>query len=351
MSDMTKVDKNFVVNTTIQKEDIAFYDPQKAPFEINGVYFEDGQYRRLPESVAKATSGAVLALHAHTAGGRIRFRTDSPYIVIHAKMKRLSKFPHFSFTGAIGFDLYALTDDGWFCKSFVPPFNITDGYESVIDLPYGGMKEILIHFPTCSEVCEVYVGLSDGATAEPPTPYAVQTPVVFYGSSITQGACASRPGNAYQSMLSRRLNFDFINLGFSGSAKAERAISEYVCGLNMKAFVYDYDHNAPNPAYLEQTHERMFLEVRAAHPDLPIVLMSRPRYVLNEEEKARREVVKTTYENAKARGDQNVYFIDGQILMAIAKEDGLVDAVHPNDLGFYSMAAALEPILKTILKG
>jgi len=351
MSDFSKIDKNFAVKTHIQRDDVVFYDPQKAPFEINGVYYDGGQYRRFPQSVAKATSGAVLKLHTHTAGGRIRFRTDSPYIAIHAKMKNIGKFPHFSLTGGAAFDVYALTENGWYCKSFVPPHDITDGYESVVDIRYGGMKEIVIHFPTYSDVCEVYVGLSDGAAVEPPTPYAVQTPVVFYGSSITQGGCASRPGNAYQSMLSRWLDFDFVNLGFSGSAKAEKPMSEYICSLDMKAFVYDYDYNAPSSEYLQATHERMFLEVREAHPDLPIVLMSSPLYLLDEDKKERCEIVRKTYENAKARGDENVYFVDGPTLMALAKEDGLVDAVHPNDLGFRSMAEALEPVLKTILKG
>ena len=98
--------------------------------------------------------------------------------------------------------------------------------------------------------------------------------MVFYGHSITQGACATRPGNAYPSILSRKYGFDFINLGFSGSAKGEDAMAEYIASLDMGAFVYDYDHNAPNAEQLLKTHEKMFKTIRKAHPSMPIVIMS-----------------------------------------------------------------------------
>ena len=351
MRDISKIDKNFAVQTNIGKDDVVFYDPQQAPFEINGVYYDNGQFRRLPESVAKATNEGVWSLHANTAGGRIRFRTDSPYVAIVVKMPEVLKRSHFSLTGSIGFDVYAHDGDTWFCKSFVPPFDIVDGYESVIDMTTGGMKEIVVHMPLYSEVSEVYIGLCDSAKVEPPTPYAVQTPVVFYGSSITQGGCASRPGNAYENMISRRLNVDHVNLGFSGSARGEDVIADYIKGLDMSVFVYDYDENAPTPEHLQNTHERMFLKIREANPTLPIVMLTRPKHRLVEHEVRRLEIVKTTYENAKARGDENVYFIDGLTLLQWSGIDGLIDNCHPNDLGFYSMASALEPVLKTILKG
>ena len=180
--------------------------------------------------------------------------------------------------------------------------------------------------------------------------YAVEKPVVYYGSSITQGGCASRPGNAYQNIQSRLLDFDHINLGFSGSAKAEDAMIDYIAGLEMSAFVYDYDHNAPTAEYLAQTHERMFKRIRAAHPDLPILLLSRPQpNMLNPDDIERLRIVTQSYENAIATGDQNVYFIPGPVLMESVKNEGLVDGVHPNDAGFVSMARAMLPTLQKML--
>ena len=117
----------------------------------------------------------------------------------------------------------------------------------------------------------------------------------------------------------------------------------------MSVFVYDYDHNAYRAADLEQTHERMFLEIREARPDLPIVIMSRPRHCLLEDDARRLEIIKATYQNALARGDQKVWLLDGPTLMQLCGNEGLVDGIHPTDLGFFSMANALIEVLQEIL--
>jgi hypothetical protein len=103
----------------------------------------------------------------------------------------------------------------------------------------------------------LYIGLQEGAKVEGGLKYRSELPVYYYGSSITQGACSSRPGNAYQSIISRRQNLDFVNLGFSGSGRAEEIIANYMAEQKMLAFVCDYDHNAPNPEYLNDTHCRL----------------------------------------------------------------------------------------------
>jgi hypothetical protein len=345
--DIEKIDKNFKIETKINKPNIKFYNTLCAPFKIYGVFYEDGKFRRLPESVAKNVSDYVTLLHANTAGGRVRFKTNSPYIAIHAKMGSVGKMPHFPLTGSVGFDLYL---NEKYRATFTPPFDIVDSYESVVDLDGGKMREITINFPLYSEVRELYIGLSADSAVLECAPYRIEKPIVYYGSSITQGGCASRPGNAYQAIVTQRLGINHINLGFSGSAKAEKAISDYICSLDMSAFVYDYDHNAPDLDHLRATHERMFKEVRGAHPQVPIIIMSRPKYTLTREEKVRREIIKATYENAVAQGDKNVYFIDGKALMRLCHNEGTVDNCHPNDWGFYSMASALIKVLKKQIK-
>ena len=117
----------------------------------------------------------------------------------------------------------------------------------------------------------------------------------------------------------------------------------------MSVFVYDYDNNAPTLKYLENTHQKMFQTVRESNPDLPIVILSRPKYFLTEDEQQRLAVIKKTYDDAVAAGDKNVYFIDGPTLMQYAENDGTVDDLHPNDLGFYSMAKVLIALLNSIL--
>lgn len=346
MKKVDQIDRNFAVKAKIGKSDIRFYSALDAPFCIHGVFYENGKFRRIPEKVACSVSEGVYTLHTHTAGGRLRFRTNSPYVAIYAKMSGVGKMPHFALCGSAGFDLYVGNE---FYASFLPPFDISDGYEGVLDFAMGEMREITIHFPLYSNVDELYVGLAEGALVQAPAPYKIGLPIVYYGSSITQGGCASRPGTAYQGFVSRALDADFINLGFSGNARAEDEVAAYVSSLSMSVFVYDYDHNAPTVEHLARTHERMFLKVRKAHPDLPVIMLSRPKLCLNSEELARLDVIKTTYQNALARGDRNVYFIDGRDLMRVAGPDGTVDSCHPTDLGFFSMAQELLKVLNRIL--
>lgn len=119
----------------------------------------------------------------------------------------------------------------------------------------------------------------------------------------------------------------------------------------MSVFVLDYDHNAPTTEHLEKTHNKMFKTIRAAQPKLPIIIMLRPKFYLTDEEKVRFEVVHNTYLEAKAVGDENVYFISGKKLMELVGDNGIVDNCHPTDSGFFSMACAVEEVLKEILKG
>ena len=347
MKNIAEIDTNFKVETKINKPDIKFYDIRKPPFQINGVFFEDGQYRRMPAAVAKNISDGVFALHANTAGGRVRFKTDSPYIAIYTKMPAICKMPHFALTGSAGFDLYC--GDSGYVNTFVPPFDIVDGYDSVVEIKSAGMHEFTINFPLYSDVSELYIGLSETATVCAPTPYRIEKPVVYYGSSITQGGCASRPGSAYESILSRRFSCDHINLGFSGNAKGESEMAEYISRLDMSVFVYDYDHNAPSPEHLQLTHEPMFKKIRSAHPDLPIVMMSMPRPKLNQKQEQRLEIIRTTYRNAIQSGDKNVYLIDGRTLMQMAGNEGTVDTDHPTDFGFTSMAKTISEVFEQIL--
>lgn len=346
MDNISLIDSNFKVNTELNIEGIKFYDIKQPPFKFYGVFYENGKFRRLPESVAKTVNDGVYSLHTHTAGGRVRFRTDSPYVAIHTKMPVIGKMPHIALTGSAGFDLYIGKK---YHGTFIPPFEIQDGYESVIRFDSSEMRDITVNFPLYSEVAQLYIGVSEGATVSSAEPYKTEKPIVYYGSSITQGGCASRPGNSYESIISQRFDMDYVNLGFSGSAKAEDEIAEYISGLDMSVFVYDYDHNAPTAEHLKETHEKMFKTIRKANPDLPIVLLSRPKFTLTEEEETRLDIIKATYQNAVGNGDKNVYLIDGRELMKTAEDDGTVDGCHPNDLGFMSMARELGELLEKVL--
>ena len=346
MKSIQDIDKNFAVQTKIDRDNIKFHSVPTPEIKIYGVFREGEKFRRLPEAVAKTVSEGVYDLHANTAGGRVRFRTDSSYVAIYAKMPFICKWATASLCGVAGFDIYA---DGEYYRSYIPDYYYTDIFQGIVDFDCKKMRDITINMPLYSDVAELYIGLEDDAVIQAPSPYKIEKPIVFYGSSITQGSCASRPGAAYQGFVSRHFDADFINLGFSGNAKGEIEIADYIKNIDMSVFVYDYDFNAPDLDHLLATHERMFLQIREANPTLPIVIMSKPKYRLVPSDLERREAIRKTYENAIARGDKNVYFIAGGELMEIAKAEGTVDNTHPNDLGFYSMASKLIEVLERII--
>lgn len=355
MTDITKIDKNLAASSNIESGDTEFYDITKAPFEIFGVMIPDeadDKFRRMPREVAESVSEGVAALHSNTAGGRIRFRTDSPYITIMVEMPEVCRFPHMPLTGTTGFDAYR-TDgrEQIYVGTFVPPNESERGYTAKIGGGFIGEGDYIINMPLYNDVSKVYIGIKKGAKlSQSISKYINEPPIVYYGSSITQGGCASRPGNCYQSIISRRLNRDYINLGFSGSAQAEQPMIDYIKTLDMSVFVYDYDHNAPTPQYLKQTHKHMFDEIRGAKPDTPIIMISRPSAVVYPDTKKRLDIIRDTFECAKKDGDKNVYMIDGgEMMRKFCGNDGTVDNTHPNDFGFRAMAEGIGNCLERIL--
>ncbi len=353
MNQLEVVDPNFRLRQVGGRQDVVFYDVRQAPFQIYGLLrpscSEEG-FLRMPAEIAAQVSEGVSYLNTNTAGGRVRFGTDSPYVAIHAELYHIGRMPHFALSGSAGFDLY-YQREGKECYggTFMPPFDLQSSYEALLELPdEAAGQDITINFPLYSGVKELRIGLKAGCSVTTAAGYA-HGPVVFYGSSITQGGCASRPGNAYQSILSRALGMDFCNLGFSGNAKGEETMGTYIAGLAMAAFVYDYDHNAPSAGHLQRTHARMFRQIRRRQPELPVILLSRPKLVLNEEEKMRRAIIRATYEEAYARGDRNVYWIDGSTMLRLGGDSATVDGCHPNDLGFMCMAEGLKEILQKVL--
>ncbi len=342
-----------------QRKDTVFYDVRKPPFRIYGLYapLTEPVFRRIPESVAIAMGSGAHFLHTNAAGARVRFKTDSPYISVKADMGYSSAMPHQAMAGSLGFDVYA---DGYHVKALFPPvgyegyapvFNVDKTFISMaeLELPTESpdkMRDITVYMPLYSSVDSMEIGIAPDAKIEAGNEYLHKTPIVFYGSSITQGCAATRASTSYCAIVADRLDSDFINLGFSGNARGDEAISDYIASLDMSLFVYDYDHNAPSPEFLRNTHKPMFDKIRAAHPDLPIIMMSRPDRVRHVDKAERTAIVRKTYESARAQGDKNVYFIDGcELFDGDTRELSTVDGTHPTDIGFLSMA---NRVLKTI---
>lgn len=329
------------------------YTYKDYPIKIFGIpHFEKHKcLTRLPsELIEKIPS--LKFLGRRVPGSRLCFRTDSPKFTVKIEFETLSY--------DIGMSIYACQSASVFLgdrKSakflgLVNPYN----YESLVFEKsfYKGeeMQDVTICLPRNEIIKSVSIFIEESKSIEPPTEYKYSKPVLFYGSSITEGGISCNVTNCYNAILSRHLDFDYYNLGFSGNAKGEIEMADYINTIDMSIFVYDYDHNAPTVEHLQRTHEPFFKRIREKQPFLPIIMMTRPCANYGDDEIKRREVVYTTYENAVAQGDKNVYFIDGETFFKndIDKEHCFIDTIHPIDYGFYKMAQVIEPVIKKILE-
>ena len=360
MESYINLDKNMIVGS-IGDTPVEWHDVRTAPFSLHGFYRPQTEpyFHRMADEAGEAVSEGVSKLQKESAGGRVRFSTDSGYIAIRAKLRVVGRSPHLTLLSSAGFDLY---EDGAFGSRFVREFRMTydmlDSYEQIVQLPKDKkMRAYTIHFPVHSVVETLDVGVEPGAAIGQGAAYRAGAPVVFYGSSIVHGTAAGRPGMIYECQLSRMLNLDFINLGFSGQAKGERAMAEYMADLDMSVFVCDYDHNAPSAEHLEATHHALYEVIREKHPDVPYIMVTRPDYFApaenQEDTMARRDVIMRSYLKAREKGDKNVWFADGTAFFAgsgMVPGDCSMDSCHPNDAGFACMARGLGAIIRCALE-
>lgn len=355
MKSIAEIDRNFIIPEGVP-ENTLFYDPQEAPFSLWGIAPNaKGVYCRLPEAMLPLCNEGVQRLAYHLAGACVRFTTDANQLALIWQLRETANMPHFAASGQSGMELYEEANDGIrLVHNFQPAMNNGHGckqYQSTYTALPGGMRHYCLYLPLYNGVKEFRIGLPEGAAVLPGRMPRIEKPVVFYGSSITQGGCACKAGGCYTTVLARRLDAAQINLGFSGSGRGESCMAEYIASLEMSAFVLDYDHNAPDAEHLQRTHEPFFRIVREKHPTLPIIMISCPDFDRNPVQNAlRRDIIRRTYDNARAAGDENVYFIDGETLFGATDRDMCtVDGCHPNELGFLRMADGIEPVLRQAL--
>lgn len=355
MYSITDIDPNFRLPESVP-EDLHFREPYDPPFSLWGVASNRrGVLCRLPEEILPQCSEGVKRLAYHLSGACVRFSTDADHLAVLWELTGTANMPHFAASGQSGLDLYEETDAGArHVKTLIPAMNEGHGcrkqQSAFFPLP-GGMRHYALYLPLYNGLTRLLLGFPQGATVDAGRTPAISRPIVFYGSSITQGGCACKAGSAYTGILCRRLDAAQINLGFSGSARGETLLARHIATLPMSLLVLDYDHNAPSADHLAQTHEPFYRIIREAQPDTPIVMVSRPDFDSHPQDSAlRREIIRRTYDRALAAGDRHVAFVDGETLFGPTDRAlCTVDGTHPNDLGFLRMADALEPVLRSML--
>ncbi len=327
------------------------YSYRDKPIEVHGLpfYSQNGILERVPAEIRDQVP-SLNFLGRRCPGSRLCFRTDSPKFTVKMTLETLSP--------DIGMSLYACQSanvmignrqSARFAGLVTPPDYSTKTAEKTF-AKSDEMEDVTIWFPRNEIIADFEISIEDNARLEAPTPYRYP-PMLYYGSSITEGGCCCRVTNAYNALICQHLDVDYYNFGFSGSAKGELAMADLINTVPMSIFVYDYDHNAPSTEHLKQTHEPFFRRIREKNPELPTIILTKPDFDYASVNAERRAIIRATYENAVAAGDNNVYFIDGETYFGDTDRHACtVDCCHPNDLGFYRMASVIEPLVKRILE-
>lgn len=313
-------------------------------------------YDRLPARAEMLVRPAVWNLSRDSAGLCVRFVTDATTIAARWKLRKESlAMPHMPATGVSGLDLYVRGGNRWHWLANGRP---TKGEEEKV-LATGlepARREYRLYLPLYNGVTEVAIGVPEGSELTSAAPgNEGEKPIVFYGTSIVQGGCASRPGMAYPAILGRWLDRPTVNLGFSGNAHGEPEVAQLLAELDPAVYVLDPLPNMSAPMITER-YEGFVRALRAAHPVTPIVMVENLDYADSGFVSKRREhtaasngQLREIYRRLVKAGDRRLFYVTGKALIGTDGE-GTVDGAHPTDLGFWRMAKALEPELKRALK-
>lgn len=310
-------------------------------------------FDRLPASAEGKVTSAVWSLSRDSSGMMVRFKTDASAIHVHYKVAKPGLgMPHMPATGVSGVDLYARDTDGkWKWVQVTKPATQEVKAEIIKGLA-PGEREYAAYLPLYNGVEFLSIGVAKGSKFEGLSPRA--KPVVFYGTSITHGACASRPGMVHTGILGRRLDMPVVNLGFSGNGRMDKAVGDYLVQLDAAVYVIDCLPNM-QPADVTTKCVPLIKQLREAKPETPIVLVEDRRFTNDWITPAKKQfhtdnhaALKAAYETLLKDGVKGLSYIPGDSLYGDDTE-GATDASHASDLGFMRQADIFEPVLRRVL--
>lgn len=336
-------------------------DPLEAGAEVHGQGWTElnKTYVRLPDKAHGVVRDPVWDLSRNSAGLSIVFRSNAPEITVQYKVSGALNMFHMPSTGTSGIDLYATDGNGelrWCAPVFTARFSQEQIEFDYRNLTYygGDSYEYHLYLPPYNTVEWIRIGVPESAALEF-YPAETQRPIVLYGTSIAQGACASRPGNAWPSIVEREMPYPFVNLGFSGNGKLEKEMFELLSEIDACLYIIDCMPNMTG--LVDEIYGRLIAGVKMLRKtnDCPILLVEHSGYVnevSNEtrgnDYKATNEQLRRAYLDLLFSGVKDIYYLShDEIGLGM---DGMVEGVHPNDLGMRRQANACEYKIKEILK-
>ncbi|SKA96035.1 N-terminus of Esterase_SGNH_hydro-type [Prosthecobacter debontii] len=353
-SDVSKLDPAMGVNK--QAEDhLEWHDV--TTWGVEGRILPDQErkrwFDRLPASAEGKVTDKVWNLSRDSAGMMVRFKTDATAISVHYKLSKATiGMPHMPATGVSGVDLYARDTDGkWKWVMVTKPAAQEVKVEIIKELA-PGYREYAAYLPLYNGVESLSIGVAKGSKFEGLAPR--KNPIVFYGTSITHGACASRPGMVHTGILGRRFDKPVVNLGFSGNGRMDKEVGDYLVQVDAAVYVIDCLPNM-QPAQVTEKTIPLVKQLRAAKPETPIILVEDRRFTNNWITPKKHQfhtdnhaALKAAYETLQKEGVKNLFYIPGDSLYGDDTE-GATDASHASDLGFMRQADIFEPVIRKAL--
>ncbi len=323
---------------------------------VEGRAFEQRKapWDRLPARAESLVRPPVWGNSRHSAGIAIRFLSDSPFIDVRWKLTsdRLET-RHMPATGVSGVDLYVRTElpgnSGWRWVGNGRP-SAVENQKRLASRLEPVIREWMLYLPLYNGVESIEIGTAEGAFVGPAE--MRDGPVVFYGTSITHGACASRPGMAHVAILGRRLDVPVVNLGFSGSGTLDMEVADLMSEIDASVYVIDCLPNL-NGSQVAERAAPFVRRLRSLRPGVPIILVEDRTYAdapfnagKANRNRENRAALKAARDTLAAEGFDRIFYIEGAGLLG---DDGeaTVDSSHPTDLGFMRHADVFEPVLRS----
>lgn len=351
------IEKNFA--------DMDVYNPQNGEVEVLGLmgFYADNTYERFSktdmQSLKNVNEGVTINAQ-FSSGGQLHFKTNSKKISVYVKLLNSPNMDNLSALAQCGVDLYYFnekSDKYIFCGVSRFSTERSEYCTTLAEFDESLMRDFIINLPLYCGLTQILVGVDKHSQFAKSNKFCKYKRIIFYGTSIMQGASASRPGLCFFNAISRALRRECFNFGFSGNGLGEKEVIDSINKIeNLSAFVIDYQANAGIFGTLKSTLARIISDVRAKYGNIPIVVASATLYEKNSFNKKFiseyddcRDFQKQTVQSLNDSGDKNIYYVDGAKLFACDEYECTIDGTHPNDLGFFFMQQAYVKLFKEIL--
>jgi hypothetical protein len=313
-------------------------------------------YNRFPDSLEQYLRKPVWKLSRNSAGIAICFESNSKQITAKWKTAGEASFQHVAGTLVKGLDFYAMDAGKWYFVGTGRPSNENKNEYQIIKDMNGEMRQYILYLPCYDNTDSVMIGVDSTATFSAPTKPVLSNrkPIVFYGTSIMQGASAMRPGMAHAAIIERRMQTETINLGFSGNGQLDSMMAVIMSAIDASCYVIDCGPNL-TPQMAQERTLPFLRQLKRLRPAVPVLLVENMEYPTARFSIAIAQKVeginlhfKNAYKTLLKEGYKDMYYLPSKGLIG---DDGeaTVDGAHMTDLGFYRMANAVEKVLRKIL--